>query len=174
MGISALTAYRGDLALARAAARANIPIIMSGSSLIPMEDVARAAPGSWFQAYLPAEPERIAALVERVAKAGFGVLVVTVDSAVTPNRENNVRAGFKTPLTPNLRLLWDGITHPSWAAGTFLRTLFRHGMPHFENSYAERGAPIVSRTVARDFAGREHLSWSDVARIRNQWTGTFI
>lgn len=34
LGISALSAYRGDLAMARAAARANVPMIMSGSSLI--------------------------------------------------------------------------------------------------------------------------------------------
>ncbi len=30
-------------------------------------------------------------------------------------------------------------------------TLLRHGMPYFENSYATRGAPILSRDVARDF-----------------------
>jgi L-lactate dehydrogenase (cytochrome) len=45
LGISALYAYRGDLVLARAAAAAGIPMIMSGSSLIRLEDVAR-WPGS--------------------------------------------------------------------------------------------------------------------------------
>ena len=34
MGISALSSYRGDVVLARAAADANVPCIMSGSSLI--------------------------------------------------------------------------------------------------------------------------------------------
>lgn len=53
MGISALMAYRGDIVLAQGAAGAGIPMIMSGSSLIRMEDVAKAAPSSWFQAYLP-------------------------------------------------------------------------------------------------------------------------
>jgi L-lactate dehydrogenase (cytochrome) len=96
MGISALVAYRGDLVLARAAAQANIPMVMSGSSLIRLEEVAKAAPGSWFQAYLPGEPRRIAALVERVAQAGFGTLVLTVDTAVLSNRENNIRSGFST------------------------------------------------------------------------------
>ncbi|WP_207459154.1 alpha-hydroxy acid oxidase [Azospirillum sp. SYSU D00513] len=174
MGITALTGYRGDLSLARAATRANIPMIMSGSSLIPMEEVAEAAPDSWFQAYLPGEPHRIAALIDRVANAGFETLVVTVDSAVVPNRENNVRTGFKTPLDPSLRLFWEGLTHPGWAVNTFLRTLVRHGMPHFENNYAERGAPIISRNVARDFAGREHLDWTEIARIRRQWKGTLV
>ena len=49
-------------------------------------------------------------LVDRVAAAGFGTLVVTVDIAVLSNRENNIRAGFSTPLRPTLRLAWDGIT----------------------------------------------------------------
>ena len=151
MGISALVAYRGDLVLARAAARANMPMIMSGSSLIRLEEVAQAAPASWFQAYLPGEPPRIAALVERVARAGFGTLVLTVDTAVLANRENNVRSGFSTPLRPSLRLAWDGITHPRWLIGTFARTLLRHGMPHFENSYASaarRSSPRTSRATS--------------------------
>jgi L-lactate dehydrogenase (cytochrome) len=174
MGISALVAYRGDLVLARAAAQANIPMVMSGSSLIRLEDVAKAAPGSWFQAYLPGEPPRIAALVERVARAGYGTLVLTVDTAVLANRENNIRSGFSTPLRPNLRLAWNGITHPRWSLGTFGRTLLRYGMPHFENSYAERGAPIVARNVTRDFGMRDHLNWEHLAQIRRQWKGRLI
>src|SRR3981081_4675718 len=38
MGISALYAYRGDIVLASAADVANVPMIMSASSLIPLED----------------------------------------------------------------------------------------------------------------------------------------
>ena len=174
MGITALMGYRGDLALAQAAARAGIVNVMSGSSLIPLEEVAAAAPASWFQAYLPNESHQIAALVDRVAKAGFGTLVVTVDSAVVPNRENNVRTGFKTPLDPSLSLMWQGVTHPFWVVETFLRTLLVHGMPHFENNQAERGAPIVSRNVARDFSGRERLDWAEIARIRKQWQGRLV
>ncbi len=174
MGISSLTGYRGDLAQAQAAERSGIPMILSSSSLIRLEEVVEAAPHTWFQAYLPSESERIAALVDRVAQAGVETLVVTVDSAVVPNRENNLRNGFKTPLSPDLKLLWDGLTHPSWSLGTFLRTLARHGMPHFENSGAERGAAIVSRHVARDFSGREHLDWDELRRIRRQWQGRLV
>jgi len=50
MGISALSAYRGDLVLARAAEQANIPMVMSGSSLLRLEEVAKAAPTAWFRA----------------------------------------------------------------------------------------------------------------------------
>ncbi|WP_429809020.1 alpha-hydroxy acid oxidase [Ensifer sp. B1-9] len=174
MGISALMAYRGDVVLAQAARKRRIPMIMSGSSLIRLEEVAAAAPESWFQAYLPGEPDRIDALVDRVLRAGFQTLVLTVDTATLANRENNVRAGFSTPLRPNLRLAWQGITHPRWTIGTFLRTLAVHGVPHFENSYADRGAPIISSNIMRDFGRRDHLNWVHLERIRGRWPGKLV
>ena len=174
MGVSALTAHRGDLVLAESAARAGIPMIMSGSSLTRMEDVARAAPESWFQAYLPPTPERIESLVDRVARAGFGTLVVTVDTAVRGNVENYARAGFTSPLRPDLALLWQGLTHPRWTFGTFLRTLATTGMPHFENNDTDKRTPIVARSVVRDFSGRAHLDWAAMRRIRDQWRGRLV
>ena len=174
MGVSALTAHRGDLVLAESAARAGIPMIMSGSSLTRMEDVARAAPESWFQAYLPPTPERIESLVDRVARAGFGTLVVTVDTAVRGNVENYARAGFTSPLRPDLALLWQGLTHLRWTFGTFLRTLATRGMPHFENNDTDKRTPIVARSVVRDFSGRAHLDWAAMRRIRDQWRGRLV
>ncbi|KRC78675.1 2-hydroxy-acid oxidase [Achromobacter sp. Root83] len=174
MGISALSAYRGDLVQASAASAANVPMIMSGSSLIRMEEVAARCPDTWFQAYLPGEPARMAALISRVAASGFKTLVVTVDSQILANREHNIRAGFSTPLRPSLRLCWEGVSHPRWLVGTALRTLLRHGMPHFENNYAQRGAPILARNVARDFGGRDHLTWAHVRQVRQQWPGRLI
>jgi L-lactate dehydrogenase (cytochrome) len=174
VGLSALSAYRGDLVLAKAAQKAGIPMIMSGSSLIRLEEIAAAAPGSWFQAYLPGDIAQIKALIERVNSAGFETLVITVDTPVAANRENNVRTGFSTPLRPSLRLAWDGISHPSWLCGTFLRTLVKHGMPHFENNYATRGSPILSPNVVRDFSDRGHLCWEHLALIRRLWTGPLV
>ncbi|MCW8086685.1 alpha-hydroxy acid oxidase [Sabulicella glaciei] len=174
MGMSALVAWRGDLALTRAARAADIPMIMSGSSLIRMEEIIAANPEAWFQAYLPGDSRRVEALVDRVAAAGFGTLLLTVDTAVLPNRENNVRNGFSTPLRPSLRLAWDGAIRPRWLLNTWTRTLLRHGMPHFENSFAERGAPILARNVLRDFSARDHLNWEHLALIRRRWKGRLI
>ncbi|HEY4372007.1 MAG TPA: alpha-hydroxy acid oxidase [Burkholderiales bacterium] len=174
MGMSALTAYRGDLVMARAAKAANVPMIMSGSSLIRMEEVAAENPDAWFQAYVPGEPERILKLIDRVEAAGFNTLVVTGDVPVSGNRENNQRAGFSTPLRPSLRLAIDGLLHPGWTFGTFLRTWAAHGMPHFENSQSTRGAPILARNVLRDFGARDHLNWEHLALIRKRWTKCLI
>jgi L-lactate dehydrogenase (cytochrome) len=174
MGVSALSAYRGDLIQARAAADCGIPMIMSGSSLIRMEEVAAANPDAWFQAYVPGDGDRIEGLLERVRRAGFKTLVVTVDVPTAGNRENNIRARFSTPLRPSLRLAWDGIAHPGWLFGTALRTLARHGMPHFENSQATRGAPIISSDVLRDFGRRNHLHWGHLEMMRQCWSGRLI
>lgn len=174
MGINALSTYRGDLVLARAARAAGIASVMSATSLIPLEAVAQDSPGTWFQAYLPGDRQRIDALLDRVERAGFRTLVVTVDIPVSANRENNVRTGFSTPLRPSLRLAWDGMVRPGWVLGTFARTLLRHGMPHFENSFAERGAPIVSANVLRDFSARDHLHWGHLESIRQRWKGPLV
>lgn len=174
MGISALYAYRGDLILTQAAAAANLPMIMSGASLIPLEEVVKANPNAWFQAYMPADEENLRAMVTRVETAGFKTLVITVDVPTPANRENNLRTGFSAPLRPGLRLAWDGISHPKWLFGTFLKTLFMHGMPHFENNHAHRGAPLMSSRAARDFSTRGQLTWQHLSLIRQLWPGKLV
>lgn len=174
VGISSFLAYEGDLVLAAAAQQANIPAIMSGTSLIRMEEVAAQSPQTWFQAYLPGDTARINPLIDRIAGAGFETLVITVDIPVWANRENNIRAGFSTPLRPSFRLAWDGITHPRWTIGTLARTLITRGMPHFENSFATRGAPMLSANAVRDTTGRDHLNWEDIAQIRRKWKGPMV
>ena len=174
MGISALTAYRGDQVLAQAAADSGIPMIVSGTSLIPMEELSGAKGSDWFQAYLPGTPEEIDALLARVEQTGFNNLVVTVDYAVPPNPENHRRAGFSSPLRPSLRLAWDGVVRPRWLFGTFLKTLWHHGIPHFENNAATRGVPVLAKNVNRDFSGRRHLDWSTLDQVRTRWKGNLV
>ena len=174
MGIGSLFAYRNDILLAKAAGALNLPFVLSASSLIPMETVKQSGPTAWYQAYLPGEGDRIDALVDRVAAAGFDTFVLTVDVPVSANRENNERNGFTTPLRPSLKLVWDGATHPRWLIGTALRTLINHGMPHFENTDATRGPPILSRDLARASGLRDQLGWEHLERIRKRWPGKLL
>ncbi|MDG2187010.1 MAG: alpha-hydroxy acid oxidase [Hyphomicrobiales bacterium] len=174
MGVSALAAYRGDLVLAESARNKNIPMMISGSSLIPMEDIIKLAPETWFQAYLPGEHDKVEGLVERVKNAGFKTLVLTVDVSVLAGRENNLRNGFSTPLRPSLKLLYNGMIRPKWSINTFLKTILLHGMPHFENFLAQRGEPVFSASVNRDFGKRSNLNWSHMKQIRDLWDGNLI
>lgn len=174
MGASALIAYRADLVMARAAAAARVPFILSGSSLIRLEEVQGVGGAPWFQAYLPGDPARIEPLVDRVAAAGFGTFVLTVDVPVLANRENNVRNGFTQPLRPSVRLALDGLLHPGWLWHTAARTLHRHGMPHFENMGATRGPPILSRSLTRQIGVRELLAWPHLEAICKRWRGRLV
>lgn len=172
MGGTSLACYQGDIVLARVAAEANIPMILSGAALTRLEAVRQAGRTAWFQAYLPGDPGEIASLVERVARAGYDTLVLTVDVPVAANRENNVRNGYSAPLRPTLRLAWDGVTHPRWLAGNLLRTLLTSGMPHYENMTPR--VPLISRTAERTRALRDHLSWDHVRLMRRLWPGKLV
>jgi L-lactate dehydrogenase (cytochrome) len=97
MGVSGLCCFDGDVALARAAAKLGVPSVLSAASTVPLERVIREAPGTWYQAYLPAQHEVIDPLLSRLQSAGVGTLVITVDVQVASVRENELRHGFSIP-----------------------------------------------------------------------------
>jgi L-lactate dehydrogenase (cytochrome) len=173
-GSAALCAYRGDIVLARAAAAMNVPMILSAASLIKLEDVKREYPGAWYQAYLAGDASRIEPLVDRVAAAGYDTFVVTADVPVPSNRENNIRTGFQVPMVITPQVAWDAATHPHWLFGTWMRTLMKHGMPHFENMDATRGPPILSKNLIRNIGNRDQLAWKHVELIRRRWKGKLV
>jgi L-lactate dehydrogenase (cytochrome) len=172
MGGTSMAAYEGDLVLARAAAKANLPMVMSGAALTPLEQVRKEGATAWFQAYVPGDDETIRRLLERVQRAGYDTLVVTVDVQVASNREHYVRTGFNTPLRPTLRLAWDSAMRPRWLFGMLLRTLLVHGMPHFENMGPR--VPLISRSGQRDPGRRDRLSWKHLELIRRLWRGRLV
>ncbi|HEX3575410.1 MAG TPA: alpha-hydroxy acid oxidase [Rhodopila sp.] len=174
LGGSAFVAYRGDLVFAEAAARMNIPMILSASALIKLEDVIARNKDAWFQAYLPGDQGRIDRLVDRVAAAGYGTLVVTCDTPILGNREHNTRSGFSMPMRITPKVAWQSALHPRWLLGTVARTFALHGVPHFENTEAERGPPMLSQNVVRNSIARDKLSWRHLEAIRRRWKGTLL
>ena len=174
MGSAALCAYRGDVVLTRAAAAINVPMCLSASSLITLEDVRRENPSAWYQAYLAGDDARIEPLVDRVAAAGYDTFVVTADVPVPPNRENNIRNGFQVPLAITPRVAWDTATHPHWLFGTWARTVMNYGMPHFENMDAQRGPPVLAKNLMRNIGKRDQLAWKHVELIRKRWKGKLV
>jgi len=167
MGAMGVAVCQADLIMARAAAKANIPFILSGSSLISMERVMRENAASWFQIYPSADSDINSSLIRRVDEAGFKTLVITVDVPVGGNRERDVRNGYSSPLRPSLGLAADGLLHPRWLLATFLRSLIREGMPYFENT-AQQRVPMMALKAIRPHR-RDNLSWSDLQRMRDQW-----
>jgi L-lactate dehydrogenase (cytochrome) len=174
LGGAAFVAYRADLVLAGAAAEMKVPMILSASSLIRLEEVQARNPDAWFQAYLAGDQARIDGLVDRVAAAGYRTLVVTADTPVLGNREHNTRSGFSMPIRITPKVTIQSALHPRWLLGVVAQTFLRHGPPHFENMEAERGPPMMSRKSMRNTTARDKLSWSHLEAIRRRWKGTLL
>jgi 4-hydroxymandelate oxidase len=85
-----------EVAVARAAAAAGVPFILSTMSSRSMEDVAAGAPDGvrWFQLYTQVDPARSRELVQRAEAAGYSAIIVTVDLPVLGYRERDRRSGF--------------------------------------------------------------------------------
>ncbi|WP_342627737.1 alpha-hydroxy acid oxidase [Nguyenibacter vanlangensis] len=178
VGISAFGAagvirHDADRAMARAARAAGVPYQLSANSITPMEEVIADNPDAWFAAYLPGDASAIARMVARVARAGFGTLVVTVDLPVAARREDEARAGYAMPLRPSARLGLDMLVHPRWVLGQMGRTLLKRGVPHIENIAPGRGPSIFARDVGA-VGGAADFNWDSVRAIRRLWGGKLV
>lgn len=172
-GLASLCWHRGDLALARAAQKENVPFILSGLSTIALEDIVAVAPDVWYQAYLPSDRSQIKRLLSRLQSAAVRQLVITIDVPVVSNREHELRNGFCLPLRIRPGLIARGVARPRWLVSTLLRTLWRDGIPRFENYAADRGGPILA-ALPGNRAQRDTLGWEDIRWIRDQWPGKLI
>lgn len=92
MAYQRLVHPEGELELARAAAAAGVPYVISTLSSYPMEKI----PGEcWFQLYWLRDRGQVERLVDRAA--GCSALVVTVDVPVMGRRLRDVRNEFALP-----------------------------------------------------------------------------
>lgn len=97
-----LVCAEGEIATARAAARAGTIMIVSMASTVAVGEVAAAAraaapdgdPALWFQLYLQPDLDDTVALISRATGAGCRALVVTVDSPVLGANERSRRNRF--------------------------------------------------------------------------------
>ena len=88
----------GELATARAAAKAGIIMTSSTIASTPLEAIADAATGPlWFQLYVYKDRELARDLAERAERSGYRALVLTVDTPILGRRERDHRNGFKLP-----------------------------------------------------------------------------
>jgi (S)-2-hydroxy-acid oxidase len=96
----------GELAAARAAARAGTIYSLSTVATASPAEIAEAAPQGvrWFQLYVFKDRGFTRGLVEAAASAGFSAILLTADTPHLGRRERDHRTGFRVPaeLIPNL------------------------------------------------------------------------
>ncbi|MBT0773871.1 alpha-hydroxy-acid oxidizing protein [Kineosporia sp. J2-2] len=84
----------GEPATARAAEAAGVTMVVSMAATTRLEEVAAHTTRPWLQLYLQPDQDFTRHLVRRAGRAGYGALVVTVDSPVFGRRERDHRNGF--------------------------------------------------------------------------------
>jgi lactate 2-monooxygenase len=96
IGVLGILHKDAELAVARAAVSTGVPMILSTVSSTPMERVAEAMGDAprWFQLYWPRSDELAASLVQRAERAGFGAIVVTVDTYLLSWRERDISNAY--------------------------------------------------------------------------------
>ena len=163
----------GELAVARAAARAGLPYSLSTMGTRSVEEVAAVSNGSkWFQVYVWRDKGLLKDMILRAREAGFDVLCITVDAAMLGRRERDVRRGFTLPPKMGIDTLFEGMIRPSWS----LRFAFSEPI-----SFANvAGNTDIDGSTAVDLAAFMNeqfdpaLSWEDVEWMRSLWDGPVL
>lgn len=124
----------GEVAMAEAAGRAGVPMMLSALSSCTIEEVARTGATIWFQLYWTSEPV-LEQLIERAQAAGSAALVVTLDVPIMGRRLRDIRNQFALPadvVAANLVNGRAGTAHRARAGesavATHTRELFASGL----------------------------------------------
>ncbi|HET8673940.1 MAG TPA: lactate 2-monooxygenase [Thermoleophilaceae bacterium] len=96
VGVMSIVHEEAELAVARAARELGVPMVLSNAASNSMEDVAEVLGDSarWFQLYWPTNPELTASFVARAKEAGYGAIVVTLDTRLLAWRPRDISRAY--------------------------------------------------------------------------------
>ncbi len=162
----------GEVAVARAAAEADVAMGLSSFASRAIEDVAAANPKTFFQMYWVGTKEKILQRAERARAAGAKGLIITLDWTFATRRDwGSPAIPEKIDLKTILKLAPEGVTRLpyvlEWARAGGLPDLTCPNLagpgedaPTFFAAYGEwMGTPLPT--------------WEDVAWLRQEWGGPF-
>lgn len=169
-GFDRIAHSQGELSVARAAQRANLPYSLSTMGTRSIEEVAAVNSGrKWFQVYVWRDKGLLKDMLERADLAGYEGIMITVDTAVLGRRERDVRRGFSLPPKIGLDTIIDGALHPGWT-WDFVRA----DPIHFANmtgaDVGDGSTPVsLSQYINSQFD--PSLSWDDITWFQENWPG---
>ncbi len=174
-GFSRIADSQGELAVARAAARAGVTYSLSTLGTRSIEEVAAVNDGAkWFQVYVWKDRGLVKELLERAKAAEYEAILFTVDVPVLGRRERDVRSGFTLPPQLGLDTLVDGIRHPGWT-WDFIRSdpiVFSSAISRDTPGAAGVDAMGLAEYVNTQFDPK--LTWKDIDWLRSIWEGPIV
>lgn len=149
----------GELATARAAGELAVPMVMSSMASHSIEQVAEANGDGprWFQLYWPNEHEVTVSILDRARKAGFTVLVVTLDTPSLAWRPHDIDQAY----LPMMRGIGTAIP---FSDPVFLDHLARPPEEDLPTAVAYWASVFTN-------AGR---SWDELRLLREHWDGPMV
>jgi lactate 2-monooxygenase len=153
IGVQKILDEDGELATARAAATVGTPMIASTASHFSLEEIAEAGGEAprWFQLYWASDRRLVESFVARAERAGYGAIVVTVDTFIP---------GWKPR---DLQQAWLPFLNGMGVANYFQDPVFREALE--KTPKEDQGA------ATGHFLGVQanpSLTWDDLAWLREQ------
>jgi L-lactate dehydrogenase (cytochrome) len=174
VGSSRMFYPRGECVAARCAGEAGTGYVLSTLSGCRLEDVKASTRGpAWYQLYLIGGREAAVGAIDRARAAGYGALVVTIDTAVAGLRERDVRDGGKQllgnrplemlPFVPQI------LHRPAW----LVDFLADGGLMKFPNVVVPNEGPMQYEDIGAALE-RSTVSWADFDWIKKRWDGPIL
>lgn len=166
-GFTRMMQHEGEIAVARAAARAGVPYTLSTMGTTSPAELTDAVPSgdNWFQLYLWKDRDGTRRLIEEARRAGYETLVLTVDTPVAGNRLRDARNGLTIPPTLNLKTMWDMAWHPAWWFNVLTTDPIEFAsLRSFDGTVAELVAKMFDPS----------LKIEDLAWLREEWSGKLV
>jgi isopentenyl diphosphate isomerase/L-lactate dehydrogenase-like FMN-dependent dehydrogenase len=187
VGALDLVHRHADLAVARGAAHAGVPMIVSNQAGFPMEEVARAGGANpwWFQLYWSTSDDLVDSFLQRAEAAGAEAVVVTLDTTMLGWRPRDLDLGHlpfarglgiaqytSDPVFARLTRETAGgprraSPRPTPAAVRTLLEISRHHPGRFVDNVRSPLPRAAVETFLRVYS-RPTLSWADIATLRTR------
>ncbi|MDA8197565.1 MAG: alpha-hydroxy acid oxidase [Actinomycetota bacterium] len=166
-GFTRLMHHMGELAVARAASSEDIIYTLSTMGTISPDELASYLPGAklFFQLYVWRDRSFTLDLLERVKRAGYRAIMLTIDTATAGLRYRDERNGFSIPPKITPKTIADMALHPRWWINLLVR-------PPLEFATLTSTDGTVSDLVRSVFDPR--LNFDDLAFLRESWEGPIV
>jgi len=94
IGVLSIASEEGEVGVGRASASSRVPMIVSSASTHSLEEVAETGCPRWFQLYWVSDRDICASFVTRAEEAGYGAIVVTLDTLTLGWRPRDLRNAY--------------------------------------------------------------------------------
>lgn len=165
VGVQGIFHADREIGMASVAADIGVPYIMSTASSSTIEEVAHAsgAGDRWFQLYWPQDDEITISLLDRAKKAGFKVLVVTLDTWALAWRPWDLDHAFVP--------FFQGTGNAVGFSDAVFRRKFSEG--HGGREIEDDITAASESWIAAAWSGAAH-SWEQLEVLKRNWDGPIV